>query len=160
MIKGPSSRLYFFFFFLLLLGFIAVLWNNSVRQEEAVLNEGVENAVRLAAVFKNTRRYYSEQVLKKVADRCDVKVVADYRDTPGAVPMPFTMVHDLARMISEQSPVTVRLYSRYPFPGRTGRTLDEFEEASLDVMEQKPDRPFTHLDTVDGKRVIRVSTAL
>jgi hypothetical protein len=50
------------------------------------------------------------------------------------------VIHDLSNRFQLQSrPVRLRLYSKYPFPNRFGRKLDDFARAALSHFEATTD---------------------
>jgi len=65
------------------------------------------------------------------------RVVHNYRDIPGAIPIPATLSLELGKVISEQQrSIEYRFVSDFPFKNRTPHALDEFETAALGQLRQ------------------------
>jgi class 3 adenylate cyclase len=74
----------------------------------------------------------------------DTKVVHNYHDTPGAIPIPATLSLELGKVISEQQgDITYRFMSDYPFKGREAHALDTFEKDALTKLRQDPKQKIT-----------------
>jgi hypothetical protein len=103
--------------------------------------------------------FYSE-----IVDRVDpkrIEITDDYRHKHHAIPLPATFTIDAGEKISKaESGMRVRLYSRYPWPGRKdGGPQDEFEQKALLWLEQNPDAPFKEFTEIDGRRSLMYATA-
>jgi hypothetical protein len=63
----------------------------------------------------------------------------NYKDIPGAIPIPATLSIELGRVISElQSNITYRFVSDFPFKNRAPHELDSFEREALSALRQTP----------------------
>jgi adenylate cyclase len=102
---------------------IAVLW----RQ-----------ASDLNSVIKSVRHYYAANVVGRIlAHPSDVKVVHDYQNIPGAIPIPATLSLELGKVIGEQqSNIAYRFVSDYPFANRAPHDLDAFEREALAALRK------------------------
>ena len=66
-------------------------------------------------------------------------VLPNYREVPGAIPVPATLSLELGRVISEeQSNISYRFVSDYPFRNRPAHELDQFEARALASLRQDP----------------------
>ena len=91
----------------------------SQIQNRAV--EGATNAAQQTATqFKVLRKYYVQNILKKVKAGSNMKPAINHKDDPNAFPLPATMIHDLSELLKNEG-TTVNLYSAYPFPNQIGR---------------------------------------
>jgi hypothetical protein len=104
-------------------------------------------------------RFYSEEI-EDVSKANSVPITEDYRQVHPALPLPASFAIDLAERISRRSPgMEFRVYSRYPWPGRTdGGPQDAFDLAALEHLEtfarpsDDPAPAFTHFVNEDGRR--------
>jgi class 3 adenylate cyclase len=98
-----------------------------------------ENALRLQAddlnsLITSVRNYYATNVVGRVlnAPGTSSEVVHNYREIPGAIPIPATLSLELGKVVGEQqSNIAYRFISDYPFKGRPSHALDEFERSAL-----------------------------
>ena len=90
-------------------------------------------------MISSVRAYYASNVVAACSPRPgSTKVVHNYEDIPGAIPIPATLSLELGRVISEQQHnISYRFVSDYPFKGRAPHTLDEFEKDALDAAARK-----------------------
>jgi hypothetical protein len=99
-----------------------------------------------------------------VVDRVNKSGVAaahNYRERPGAIPLPATLTIELGRHISEKSVtgMQVRLYSDRPFRTRKdGGPKDEFERDALERLRQNPDEPVYRFEDFQGRPALRYAT--
>lgn len=89
-------------------------------------------------MFDELNTFYSARVVDRALGA--VAVTNRYRERPHAIPLPATFTIDLGQQISGdvRRGMQVRLYSDYPFPGREGRRLDEWEERALRRLKENP----------------------
>jgi hypothetical protein len=73
-------------------------------------------------------------------------------------PLPATLIHDLSNLLSEKD-TTVGLYSKYPFPNRKDRQLDEFQQQAWDYLSANPAATFSRNEVRNGKHIVRVAVA-
>ncbi|VAW81841.1 Methyl-accepting chemotaxis sensor/transducer protein [hydrothermal vent metagenome] len=111
-----------------------------------------------ARQFKVLRKYYVENVLKKVKAGSDMKPAINHRGDPNAFPLPATMIHDLSELLKDEG-TTVNLYSAYPFPARKSRVLDTFQTEAWDYLVKNPQRVFVAETQQHGKSIVRVAVA-
>src|SRR5271156_5446163 len=128
---GKIGLLVFFLVVLLLAGLPAAVWMDLTNLAEANLNR---QASDLNSVISSVPSYYATNVVGRIlaAPGVVTKVVHNYEDIPGAIPIPATLSLELGRVISErQHNITYRFVSDYPFANRAPHPLDRFETESL-----------------------------
>lgn len=95
-----------------------------------------EHLLRIVRTYSSAvdafRTFYSEEIINSVRSHPHVLITSDYKNVPGAVPLPFTMTMDLMSFINTRDlEVKGRLVSDHPFANRTDRELTEFEIEAL-----------------------------
>jgi adenylate cyclase len=92
----------------------------------------------LNSIISSVRGYYAANVVGRVlASPGTTKVVHNYREIPGAIPIPATLSLELGKVISEQQQnIGYRFVSDYPFKNRPPHALDAFETNALSVLRQ------------------------
>lgn len=90
-------------------------------------------ATGLNAMITDIRSYYAQNVVSRVvAHPGDTVADADYRNVPGAVPIPATLSLELGEVIGRRGQnVAYRFVSDHVFAGREPHRLDSFERAAL-----------------------------
>lgn len=68
--------------------------------------------------FKVLRKYYAENVIKKVKNAGTVEITVDHKGNDTAIPLPATMIHDLSELLRGDGKKEIKLYSAFPFPNR------------------------------------------
>jgi class 3 adenylate cyclase len=86
------------------------------------------------------------------------KVVHNYKDYPGAIPIPATLSLELGKVVGEQQKnIKYRFVSDYPFQNRTPHAFDEFETNALSRLRQNSNQQLTRISNSifsDGVRLI------
>ena len=82
-------------------------------------------------------RFYSEEIADIDQENSHVAITQHYRTVHPSLPLPATFAIDLGLRLSARSAgMEVRVYSRYPWPGRSGGgSQDEFEATALEWLE-------------------------
>ncbi|MEK6532044.1 MAG: methyl-accepting chemotaxis protein, partial [Deltaproteobacteria bacterium] len=119
--------------------------------------EAKQSATASIEHFKLMRVYYTENVVTKVKQSTSLKISYRHKDDKDAIPLPATMIHDLSELIGKDG-MQIRLYSAYPFPNRSSRALDNFEQKALEHFKAS-DADFTESAVLNGKQVVRVAIA-
>ncbi|WP_374076117.1 methyl-accepting chemotaxis protein [Bdellovibrio bacteriovorus] len=124
----------------------------------------VESCIEMAKSnidqFKILRAYYTENVIKKVKARPDLKVGFDHAGKDDVIPLPATMIHDLSKQFSEKNNGgALKLYSDFPFPNRQDRKLDEFATQAIAELKKNPDSTFVKYVDDPEKSMVRVAVA-
>jgi adenylate cyclase len=157
--KIPNSKMGYVFALLvviLLLGLPIAVWLD--------LSKLVENNLRRQAsdvnsILSSVRNYYANNVVGRVlASPGTTRVVHNYKDFPGAIPIPATLSLELGKVISEQQrSIEYRFVSDYPFKNRAPHALDEFETVALGQLRQNSNQQLTQVSSstfADNVRLI------
>jgi methyl-accepting chemotaxis protein len=135
---------------------IAVYLDHASDASAASLAE--QQARETIRQFKMLRGYYTENVIKKVAGSKVLRASHDHRGRPDAVPLPATMIHDLSEQMPKDG-ARLRLYSAFPFPGRRGRVLGDFEREALRFLGAQPEAVYSRKHDSGGRVTQRVAIA-
>lgn len=133
-----------------------VSWQHQAGLERAT-------AVRAATSYSNAvssmRKFYASEIVPK-AKEAGVRVSHDYRVKKGTIPFPATMSIDLGEELVKDGGGHYRLYSQYPFPWRSERTMDAFDREALVAIMASPKQAFSRIETTQAGKVIRYATAV
>jgi class 3 adenylate cyclase len=123
----------------LLAGLPIAVWLDLRDLSEASLQRQARD---LNSIVTSVRGYYANNVVGRVlAAPGGVQVVHNYEAIPGAIPIPATLSLELGDVIKEQqSNVTYRFISDYPFKGRAPHEMDAFERGALTALRMDSDR--------------------
>jgi PAS domain S-box-containing protein len=127
-----------------------------------VKREAVDSAQTMAQTLLQARDLYSNSVIKRIQELPGVQPTHDYQHQPQGIPIPATFLIELSQEIAQQNPaMTARYFSDYPFPWRqtTGGPRDQFEQKALSVLRNRPDQPFSQIETYQGRLSIRYAVA-
>jgi methyl-accepting chemotaxis protein len=134
-------------------------WYMTRYSSTQALQARLGRAETLAGQLRTLRGYYTDKVVSRVKPH-GITVTYDYADKSAAIPLPATMIHELADMLSERGGYTVRLYSDYPFPARTnGGPHDTFEREAMAALQKDPQQPFWRVEEYQGEISLRYATA-
>jgi tRNA A-37 threonylcarbamoyl transferase component Bud32 len=129
------------------------------QQEQARLDRIVRDADLIASLTQEFELLYATDVIDRVKP-LGVEVSHDYTTRPGTIPLPPTLIMDLAKRMSSRDAGEIRMYSEYPFPWRRGRPApDDFERAALAHLRQDPSGPFFRIEQLEGRRTLRYAKA-
>jgi len=122
---------------LLLLGLPVAAWLDLRQLSDRSLRAQAEE---LNAVIDGIRGYYGREVVGRLlAADPPAKVVHNFRDVPGAIPIPATLSIELGRVVGDfAGNVRYRFVSDLPFRGRRPHELDGFEELALRSLRAEP----------------------
>ena len=137
---GKTGLLLVLLVILLLIGLPAAVWLDLTNLAETNLNR---QAIDLNSIISSVRGYYASNVVGRIlaAPGTNTQVVHNYKDIPGAIPIPATLSLELGRVISEQQHnIKYRFVSDYPFANRAPHPLDQFETEALQRLRQNPDQ--------------------
>jgi hypothetical protein len=125
---------------LLLAGLPLAVWLDLSNLADATLRRQARD---LNSVISSVRAYYGANVVGRVlASPGTTRVVHNYQDIPGAIPIPATLSLELGKVISEQqNNIVYRFVSDYPFKNRAPHALDQFETASFSALRQNSNSP-------------------
>ena len=147
---------------LTVLGVAAILSNmlylsNSINRDLAL-----KYADSYLIALNTFHSFYSKEVVSRVKDN-GIEISANYKNIPGAIPVPATLSIELASKISEtENGVTTRLYSNFPFSTRVnGGPIDEFESQALSSLKFAKDKSqaFTRYEDINGQPSFRYAKA-
>jgi signal transduction histidine kinase/CheY-like chemotaxis protein len=126
----------------LLAGLPAAVWLDLRALSENALRV---QATDLNSVITGVRTYYATNVVGRVLSiPGHSEVIHNYKDVPGAIPIPATLSLELGKVVAEQqSNITYRFVSDYPFKGRAPHELDAFEKNALAVLRANPKQTLT-----------------
>jgi methyl-accepting chemotaxis protein len=138
---------------------VGVIWATMPQlMESAAVHDAFLSNEQVAAQFKIIRGYYSENVVNKVLQTGAVKASHDHRGKEAVIPIPATLMHDLSALLAS-SDTSMSLYSRYPFPGRKDRKLDDFQTEAWDYLVANPKGVFSREAVLNGRHVVRTGVA-
>ena len=144
---------------MLTLGSFVVLMSQHLAQEQA--QEALERSLlRQAQDILKFRNFYSTEIMA-AAQSNGARVSHDFKDKPGTLPLPATMVIELGHFFNQQEPgSSTAYYSDMPFPWRAAqRQLDGFQTDALVALRQNPDRSFIREEQRDGQKFVRLAVA-
>jgi adenylate cyclase len=147
--KIPNSKMGYVFALLvalLLLGLPIAVWLDLSKLVETNLRR---QAGDVNSIISSVRNYYADNVVGRIlASPGMTKVVHNYKDIPGAIPIPATLSLELGKVISEQQRnIEYRFVSDYPFKNRAPHALDEFETAALGRLRQNSNQQLTKVSS-------------
>lgn len=131
----------------------------AVLQYQEAWAKSLESTAELAAdsylrAIDAVRDVYTSEVVTRLPD--SLPVTFDYDLYEHGVPLPATFTILLAENLGTTvDGLEVRLYSQYPFPGRRGRAMDEFEQQALEVLTEAPDTTLSEVQGEGSDRVLR-----
>ncbi|MXQ12847.1 adenylate/guanylate cyclase domain-containing protein [Microvirga makkahensis] len=107
-----------------------------------------ENVLRMQAretsrVIDDMRSFYGSDVVRRVLQSPGpVTVTHNYREVPGAIPIPATLSIELGKLISAaDGSVKYHFVSDMPFKGREAHSLDDFERNAIAQLRANPKQP-------------------
>src|SRR6516164_3417099 len=157
--KIPNTKMGYVFallFVLLLVGLPIAVWLDLSNLVETNLRR---QASDMNSIISSVRNYYANNVVGRVlASPGTTKVIHNYKDFPGAIPIPATLSLELGRVIGEQQQnIKYRFVSDYPFKNRAPHAFDEFETDALGRLRQDSHQQLTRISSSifsDGVRLI------
>ena len=153
------KRIIFILLLLFIIG-IAIAVSSMLGLSSGLIeSQALYNARITAQTLQESRSLYSAEVVDRLGKVPEVTVTHNYPGKFGAVPLPINYLNLLSLNISEKkdSSISMRLYSRYPFPGHTAAEIsrDEFETAALRYLEKNPQEIFYRLEKLNGRQTLR-----
>src|SRR3954465_206900 len=105
-----------------LLGLPLAVWLDLRVLSESMLRR---QAAEISRIIDDMRGFYGSDVVGRVVQGEPTTAVHNYRDVPGAIPIPATLSIELGKRISAQDgSVKYRFVSDMPFRGREAHKLD------------------------------------
>ena len=125
--------------FIGLLGLPVAVWLDLRVLSEQMLRT---QAGEISRIIDEMRGFYGSDVVGRVLQGGQTTTAHNYRDVPGAIPIPATLSIELGKRISAQDgSVKYRFVSDLPFRGREPHDLDTFEQGALQKLRSEPDQP-------------------
>jgi len=146
-----------------LVGSVSGLVYLSSLAEYFVQQTALGGARLEAKMLDEVWRFYSQEI----EDIKNVPITENYRTVHPSLPLPATFAIDLGERISQRTPgMKVRVYSRYPWPGRKdGGPQDEFDRLALTHLERhsrpsdNPPAEYSQFVAEGGRRKLLFYTA-
>lgn len=128
------------------IGFVVI---NEV-QRNAVEAQAIKTAESVVAQMLATRSVYSKDVVAKLqADRITVDFSPEFRDRPGHVPLPATMVHLISDEVNKEGLYTIDLISPWAINPAQGPN-SPWESDSIAALIKNPREPQSEVETAGG----------
>ena len=104
-------------------------------------------SANVKSMINEIRGYYAKQIVGRVKPfDGKSKVVHNYQEVPGAIPIPATLSLELAAIFQKsQDNIRYRFISDLPFKNRTPHALDAWEVAALASLRAKPSEDLSEL---------------
>ncbi|MGE3313473.1 MAG: response regulator [Planctomycetaceae bacterium] len=149
--------------FLWLGGVALLIWHASNLQRRLVETAALHGAQLQSRMLEEFRSLYTSEVVDRIRAH-GVAVTHNYDDPANdgkAIPLPATFTIKLGeRLQTDESGLSVRLFSDHPFPWRKeGGPKDDFEREALTWLRQNPERTFTRFEEVEGRQSLRLARA-
>jgi methyl-accepting chemotaxis protein len=136
---------------------VAYLWQTSRANTIA---QSVNSAEHTIQQYQVLRGYYTDDVVAKVQKHGRLEVAHDHHNRTDAIPLPATFILDLGDQYERKNlGVQLKLYSEFPFPERSNRTLDTFARNAIDDLKKNPDSKFVEVEELNGQQTVRVAVA-
>jgi len=125
--------------------------------KEQAIKDAYNESDRLTNYIRMFRAYYASDILKKVKEHTDLQANFDHKTQEKVIPLPATLVHDLGERFTQETDISIEMYSNYPFPNRESRKLDIYQRDALAYILKNPGETFSKEDTVDGQLTYRTA---
>ena len=149
---------------ILLAGFVALMLGLYAFAERVALKTEEEGLQRLARAHAELiisfRNFYSSKLLPIVREHSELAITHDYKNQPGALPIPATMTLDFVEQVAEANPgINLRLVSPYPFPWRSV-TLEPFEVDAMAALQSGGMDEFLRVENTAQGKVMRYAAPI
>jgi len=151
-------RLFTPFILVSMLGLVLSIIYIPNIMEKNIVSGAIETAETNVKQFKVLRKYYVNNVIKKVLKNSDIKGSYEHKNDPNAIPLPATLIHDLSQELSKAG-TSLKLYSAFPFPNRSKRVNDDFANKAWQALSNNTEQSFTKVETINGNVTVRVAVA-
>lgn len=121
-------------------------------QVESVQRQATHQAASVIAQTLATRAVYTEFIVGKLKDDgLAVNVATDFVGTPGAIPLPATLVHMISDRVNEQGLYKINLISPWPINPAKGPSTP-WEATAIAALVADPQTPQLKMETTaDGQ---------
>jgi PAS domain S-box-containing protein len=127
---------------------------HNAQYRDALLRTAAESSRGIT----NFRLFYSREIVSRLRNS-DILITHDYQLHERAIPLPATMSIEFGRFLEETGSGNIfRLFSDKPFPWRTDRHLDDFEQAALKHLQANPGDTYDRMEHLNGKEYLRYAT--
>ncbi len=140
------------------LAIVALSFYIPKQINQQAIEGATTGSAHTAQQFKVLRKYYVQNIVKKVIAGSNMKPAINHKGNPNTFPLPATMIHDLSTLLKNAG-TTVNLYSAFPFPNRKARTLDNFQQEAWEFLTKNPKERFVKTTEKEGKTIVRVAIA-
>jgi len=154
-----STRLFTPLVVIFIIIFILLAFYVPNITKENAINSAIESAESTVKQYKTIRGYYTKNIIKKILPIANISPDYVHKDDPNKIPLPATFIHELGEEFSNKGIMSLKLYSPFPFPNRSNRTLDEFGNKAWQALTKDPKKSFAIAETMDGVQVVRVALA-
>jgi len=131
---------------------------SSITRDNAI-DTAISSAELTVKQYKIIRGYYTKNIIKKILPIADISADYSHKDDPNKIPLPATLIHEIGETLTKKGIVTLKLYSPYPFPNRSNRKLDSFEQKAWEALNNNSEQSFSQIETINDKQVVRVALA-
>lgn len=124
----------------------------------AVTDEALRRQVDQATtIIQNYQSFYAQNIAGPLSSQNRVPVIHNFRQVPGAIPIPATLAIEVGLQLSEGNKnLQYRFISDYPF--RQGRpALDEFEKKAIAALRSDAKQAIYDLDGSIFDRRVRIA---
>jgi len=125
---------------------------------ESTVKEATLVAKNTAQQYSLLRSYYTKNVIGKLTKSTEISAASNYHNQENTIPLPATMIHELGEL-SKTTGLQIKLYSAFPFPDRSARTLDTFQQQAWNKLNDNPNQPYIASQTINGIHLVRVAIA-
>jgi len=138
------------------LGLPVAVWLDLRLLSERVL---LLQASETSRIIDDMRSFYGSDVVARVLQSPgEVAVTHNYRDVPGAIPIPATLSIELGKRISSHDgSVKYRFVSDMTFKGREPHQLDGFERDAIARLRANPQQPIVEVSGTMLDKVVRTA---
>lgn len=151
-IIGPIVIFSLFIFLFALFYMPKVSQDNQKKSIEA-------DAKVLISHLKSFRDYYTSNVVEKVLHSKKISIDFNHIEQNQTIPLPATILYDLSGIFMKDSDMAFSMYSDYPFPNRSNRKLDRFQQEAIVYLRQNPKDIYAKEEQIDSRKMYRVAIA-
>ena len=120
---------------LLIIAFVVAISLPNV-QHKAMILLSEQGAIKTVQQIKTLRSYYTKNVILK-AKNFGMKPHYEHKNNPNTLPLPATLVHELSD-IFEKGGTSFQMFSKFPFPNRSDRKLEDFQLKVWNTLSNNP----------------------
>jgi class 3 adenylate cyclase len=139
-----------------LVGLPVAVWLDLRELSERMLRT---QASEISRIIDDMRGFYGSDVVARVLQATGpASATHNYRDVPGAIPIPATLSIELGKRISaHDGSVKYRFVSELPFRGREPHQLDDFEQKAIATLRANPKEPLVEVSGSFLDRQVRAA---